>query len=588
MENIWNLFAKVRMLFYPESTVVIIASVKKKLKNMKLSIIKMLVFLFAISLNMQAQDQPNFIFILTDDQSYGYLGCEGNDIVQTPNIDKLASEGVHFTNAHITSAICTPSRVSILLSQYERRHGVNFNSGTSVSEEAWANAYPAVMRKAGYYTGWIGKNHAPVGQGGYESGLMEKSFDYWYAGHGHLSFYPKDRHAIFKNATSDTQVEVIQEGLDDFLDNETKLEGAMQFIGQRPANQPFMLSICFNLPHSAGTGTMKMKPGDDELYKTAYRDLEIPLPDNYIAKAEITNPKLPGNLLLAENRQAGYDFVDTPDAVRERYIRQLQAMTGIDRLVGKLRDKLREQKLDKNTVLVFTSDHGLFMGQYGLGGKALCYEVTTHVPMIIYDPQAPAKARKTKSTELVQSIDIGPTMLARAGIPIPDTYQGKDLNPLLQGQDQKVRKYLFTENLWSTHFGNPRCEAVQDEEWKYIRYYENNNFPALKKIAYAKDLGLSANKMLYAVHDPGMAVYRDYVEAPLMGEEAVYEELYHLKIDPQELRNLADEPQYSEQLEVMKKAWWAELQNARGDGKPAVLRYTADSKLESGDLTPAK
>ncbi|MEN0048135.1 MAG: sulfatase-like hydrolase/transferase, partial [Bacteroidota bacterium] len=155
-----------------------------------------------------AQDRPNFIFILTDDQSYGMMGCTGNEIVQTPNLDQLAKEGVLFDHAYVTSAICTPSRVSILLSQYERKHGVNFNSGTSVAPKAWAESYPVVMRQAGYYTGWIGKNHAPVGKGGYESGLMEKSFDYWYAGHGHLSFYPKDRHKIFKDAEADTQVEV--------------------------------------------------------------------------------------------------------------------------------------------------------------------------------------------------------------------------------------------------------------------------------------------------------------------------------------------------------------------------------------------
>ncbi len=142
----------------------------------------------------RANKKPNIIFILTDDQQYGLLGCEGNEIVQTPHIDQLAKDGIRFSNAHITSAICTPSRVSILLSQYERKHGVNFNSGTSISDEAWAKSYPVLMREAGYYTGWIGKNHSPVGKGGYESGLMEKSFDYWYAGHGHIKFYPKEVH----------------------------------------------------------------------------------------------------------------------------------------------------------------------------------------------------------------------------------------------------------------------------------------------------------------------------------------------------------------------------------------------------------
>ena len=174
-----------------------------------------------------SEARPNFIFILTDDQSYGMMGCTGNPVVQTPQLDKLASEGILFTNAHITSAICTPSRISILLSQFERKHGVNFNSGTSMAPEAWENAYPVVMKKAGYYTGYVGKNHAPIGKGGYKSKLMEKSFDYWYAGHGHLKFYSKEIHEIFKYAQKNTQPEIIQEGALDFLDNNQRLEGAL-------------------------------------------------------------------------------------------------------------------------------------------------------------------------------------------------------------------------------------------------------------------------------------------------------------------------------------------------------------------------
>ncbi|WP_353620975.1 sulfatase-like hydrolase/transferase [Rhodopirellula sp. JC639] len=114
--------------------------------------------------------RPNFIFILTDDQSHSMMGCDGNEVTQTPNLDRLAREGVFFDRAYITSAICTPSRISILLSQFERKHGVNFNSGTSIAPEAWAKSYPVLMRNAGYYTGYVGKNHAPIGKGGYTSG----------------------------------------------------------------------------------------------------------------------------------------------------------------------------------------------------------------------------------------------------------------------------------------------------------------------------------------------------------------------------------------------------------------------------------
>tara|TARA_R110002126_G_scaffold291782_1_gene458016 strand:- start:32538 stop:34181 length:1644 start_codon:yes stop_codon:yes gene_type:complete len=539
---------------------------------------KLLFLIFIFSTFLQAQKKPNIVFILTDDQSYNLLGCTGNSIVQTPNIDKLANNGILLTNAHVTSAICTPSRISILLSQHERKHGVNFNSGTSVSDTAWAKSYPVIMRKNRYYTGWIGKNHAPIGKGGYQSRLMEKSFDYWYAGHGHLGFYPKERHTIFNDAIAFTQPEIINESVDEFLDpNARKLKGALHFLENRPTNKPFMLSVNFNLPHGASTRTMKLKENDDEIYKTLYRDIEIPLHENYIAKEDIKKPKLPKDLLRTEDRQTGYNYVDTPKKIKERYIRELQAMTGIDRLVGNLISKLKELNIDKKTIIIFTSDHGLFGGQQGLGGKALCYEQTTHVPIIVYDPIAPKKARGIKSDALVQTLDIAPTMLKMAGIEQPKTFQGKDLYEQIYGDKKEVRDFVFTENLWSTHFGNPRCEAIQTKEWKYIRYYKNDNFSASKEIKYAKEMGIPINEMLYKVHDPQIAVYRSYIDAPLNNEQPVYEELYHLTNDPAELNNLVSKPQHLEVLNMLRKQWKTEITKARGSGKAEVYRYTNDA-----------
>nr|WP_320120678.1 sulfatase-like hydrolase/transferase [uncultured Marinifilum sp.] len=527
------------------------------------------------------ESKPNVIFILTDDQQFDLLGCNGNELLKTPQFDKMADQGVRFTNAHVTSAICTPSRVSMLLSQFERKHGVNFNSGTSVSPKAWEESYPVVLKNNGYYTGYIGKNHSPVGDGGYQSGLMDKSFDYWYAGHGHLSFYPKKRHKIFKGAKYDTQVEVINEGVDDFLDkNEYRLDGALHFLDSRPEDKPFCLSICFNLPHGASTGTMKQLPTDSVIYRTLYRDKDIPLASNYIAKKDIVTPKLPADLLRAEDRQVGYSYVDTPEDTKERSIRQMQAMTGIDGLLGKLRANLKKQGLDKNTIIIYTSDHGLFMGQQGLGGKALCYEQCTHVPMIIYNPLTSRKARGRVVDELVQTIDIAPTILSYGGVDIPKSYQGKDISGIIDASNEKVRDFLFTENIWSTQFGNPRCESVQNKEWKYIRYYKNENLSATAKIKVAKDMGIKLKDMLYSVHDPDIALYRTFIEGPLNGEEAVYEELYNLKEDPQEMKNLIGDKKYADKIEMLREQWGILIKEARGTEKPKVLRYTAESMME--------
>ena len=519
-----------------------------------------------------AQQKPNIIFILTDDQSYGMMGITGNKTIQTPNLDKLASESVLFTNAHVTSAICTPSRVSILLGQYERKHGVNFNSATAISEEAWAQSYPVLMREAGYYTAYVGKNHSPIGTGGYESGLAEKSFDYWFASHGGVYFYPKEKNAIYKDAIAETQVEILEEGVNQFLDpNARSLKGAISFLDKRPANKPFLLNLMFNIPHGATTGTMKLRETDDEMYRTLYRDLDIPLPDNYIAKADIKTPKLPAELHHASDRQEGYNYVDTSETEREMYIRQMQCITGVDRLVGKLRSHLKELKLDKNTIIIFTSDHGLFRGEQGLGGKSMCYEKNTHVPMFIYNPK---QKKGYKSDALVQTIDIAPTMLSIAGAPIPASFQGKDLSGFMNGNTTEVRKYVYTENLWSTIFGNPRCEAVQTKEWKYIRYYENNNFSAAKAVEYSKEYNVSQRIMLYEIHPSQFSQYRNYAEGPLQGEKPVYEELYHLSKDPNELHNVIENAENKSILDELKVAWKVEIKNARGTGEPKVRIYT--------------
>lgn len=555
------------------------------LSNLFLVIIVQLIFLNHSFAQTDSKEKPNFIFILTDDHRYDLLGSSGNELVKTPHLDQLAQEGILFENAHVTSAICTPSRISILLSQFERKHSVNFNSGTSVSEEAWNESYPVVMKNNGYYTGYVGKNHAPIGDGGYQSGLMDTSFDYWYAGHGHLSFYPKDRHEIFAAAKQNTQIEIMDEGVSDFFSNEHKLEGAKHFLNQRPKEQPFCLSIAFNLPHGASTTTMKMLDTDPETYKSLYRDKEIPLPADYISKKDIKTPKLPPEVLHVDDRQDIYDFVDNQTDLKERIIRNMQAVTGIDMLVGNLRATLKQLNLDKNTIVIFTSDHGIFWGENGLGGKALCYEICTKVPMIIHNPMSTENTKGIVTNELVQTIDIAPTMLQYAGINIPNSYQGKPLNDMIEGNNEPIRDYLYTENLWSTHFGNPRCESVQSKEWKYIRYYKNENISSKNVMAIAKEHNINLTKLLYGNHDPQIAVYQTYIESSVNGEPAVYEELFHLKTDPQEQNNLINNPNYTKELKDLRLAWREKINYARGEGKAKILRYTIDSKVEKGNIS---
>jgi arylsulfatase A-like enzyme len=211
------------------------------------------------------------------------------------------------------------------------------------------------------------------------------------------------------------------------------------------------------------------------------------------------------------------------------------------------------------------------MGEQGLGGKVLCYEKTTHVPMFIYNP---IQIKGFKSDALVQTIDIAPTMLMLGGVEIPRTMQGKDISGFVKGNKLNVREFLYTENLWSTTFGNPRCEAVQTKKWNYIRYYKNNNVSAREKEKLAKDFNIPLRVMLYEVHTSQFAVYRNFVEEPLQGEQPVYEELYDLEEDPQELYNVINILEHKLILQELKTAWELEVKKVRGTEKPKVVIYT--------------
>jgi arylsulfatase A-like enzyme len=513
--------------------------------------------------------RPNLILIVTDDQRADELGCIGNPVVRTPNLDRLAAEGTLFTEATVTSPVCTPSRASIFTGMHERRHGINFNSGTALSPAAWQQTYPMLLRKAGYFIGYIGKNHVPVGARGYETGLMDASFDYWYAGHEHLLFYPKNRPAwamrvkgidehLFDNAKADTQIEVLQEGVQNFLNpNQDFFNRAARFLEKRPHDRPFCLSICFNLPHDAGTGSMADRPSDSDLYKTAYhtdRDaIRANLPVTYTAKADITNPKLPPELLRSQHRQKSYNYVDTPQEIVERIVRRYQTLAGIDNFVGNLRSALREAGLEKNTVILFVSDHGIQLGEFGLGGKGFCYDPSLRVPLIAYDPRS--KARGQRCSEPVQTIDMTASLLDYAGMEIPPAMSGRSLRPLIMGEQVPWREYAFSENLWCTRYGNPRCESVRGNGWKYIRYFSND----------ASLFDGMTDQAQQRVTDRQAQAYREWLDASIHSEMPVHEELFDLKTDPGETTNLAGDLKYAGKLEELRLVCAQMVKEARGD-----------------------
>ncbi len=534
-------------------------------------------FLLMSRASASAGERPNFIFVLTDDQRADSLGCYGNGEIQTPHIDQLAREGVLFENASVTSAICTPSRACFFLGQYERFHGVNFNSGTALAPEAWDQSYPVLLRKSGYFTGYIGKNHVPIGARGYATGLIEKSFDFWYGAHNHLTFYPKTRHPIFRQAKADTQPEILAEGAATFLNSNAEfIAGAEAFLRKRSTDRPFCLSICFNLPHRAGTGSMRQLPSDPELYRTRYRDRmqQLRLPAHYAPKDPTRSPKLPANVLYAQYRQNSYDYVDTEATLREHLVRVYQTVTGIDNVVGAIRDQLRASGLDRNTVIFFSSDHGIMEGEYGLGGKALNYEPCLHVPLIIYDPRLPKEAQGRRLPQLAQSIDVAPTLLEMAGLPPSSSMQGASMVPLLRRRQTPWRVFAFAENLWSTYYGNPRVESVRSARWKYLRYFATDR----GLFTRAEQQGFGP----YEVSPEQATAYREWLSASARGLRPDYEELFDLVEDPHESRNLVFSPKHRSTLERMRHECHRLVREAKRnlDAPPRTIPLPA--KLAAG------
>lgn len=466
-------------------------------------------------------ERPNIIFLLTDDQRADAMSIAGHAVVQTPNIDRLARDGVRYSNAFTVQPICAPSRFAFLSGQYERVSGLGFNSPYQVSEKQWSLTYPALLRKAGYFTGFIGK----FGVQYYSlDGSAASKFDYWRAHDGWLPFFPGDLKdnpatAMYRDAKHEITTEIMGEFIEDFL-------------VARPAGLPFNLSVSFSAPHNSLVSSMypggaaadcedyacrvmgypangNPRLAGHPVYDTLYRDGSTEVsPDTGRDPFRF----IPEGVIDHKARHKWYAYNYDPVLEQEHLIRYYQTITGIDRVVGDLSEQLERLGLADNTIIVFSSDHGLLNGEYGTGGKALLYDLVAKVPLLIYDPRRRADSERVRD-ELVLSIDVPATILAYAGVDVPESMQGRDLNAA-----DEPREEVFLESLTVAE-GNPFIEALRTREWKYVRYLEAPTCP------YTED------------------------RLDFSDQKPIYEQLFHLANDPGERLNLASAPEHMEILE---------------------------------------
>jgi len=389
--------------------------------------------------------RPNFIVFLTDDQPQLGMGCMGNAAIQTPNMDRLASEGMLFTRAFVTTAICCCSRASILTGQHMRRHGIeDFEKPLSAAQ--WEQTYPAILRKAGYRTAFLGK--FAVGSPKMASQglpLPADKFDLWYGFPQNFSY------------------KQIVDGKPRYLTT-VMTEKAVKFLKEQTPDRPFCLIVAFKEPH----GPLDyLDPEVPDLYVNA----TIPPPVNLTQQSFDALPEIVRNGL--NGSEPGGRWLKDPASYQQSMRTIYRYISRSDLAIGQITRALKNQGLDQNTVIIHTSDNGSMEGAHRLVGKWIMYEESICVPLIIRDPRLPATLRGRQCAEMALNIDLAPTILSMAGVPAPAQMQGTNLQPLLRDPKAPWREDWYYEHTYTTQPPRrpiPKCEGVRTRQWKYMRY----------------------------------------------------------------------------------------------------------------------
>ena len=290
-------------------------------------------------------------------------------------------------------------------------------------------------------------------------------------------------------------------------------DDALEFLDTCPAGRPFCLSVSFKTGHTMDYDPRPWQPKPE--YKDLYRDDVIPVPPTATREAY---QALPSFLKDSEGRNRWKNRFSTPERYQETVKDYYRLITGMDDAIGRIRSRLRDMGQEENTIILYQGDNGFYMGEKGLAGKWYAHEVSMKTPSIIFDPRLPARLRGRRPPEMSLNLDITPTILDWAGIQVPENVQGLSLVPLIEGKTEFLREDCFYEHPFEYDGKIPQSEGVRSNQWKYIRW---------------------------------------------TSQDPVFEELYDLELDPDEMNNLAGKGSHQERLKIMRSRW-AELRKEAG------------------------
>ena len=432
--------------------------------------------------------RPNILFIMSDDHAAQAIGCYGSKMNKTPNIDRIANEGMRFDNCFCTNSICTPSRATILTGKYSHKNGCLTLSDRF---DGTQRTFPKLLQEAGYYTVVVGKWHLKTEPTG---------FDYWNVLPGQGKYFNP---VMIKMGERKTHTGYVTDIITNF---------ALDFLRDRPTDKPFCLLYHHKAPHDEWEY--------DEKYADLYNDFPIPEPETLY-----DDYKKRGEAIKRATQKVGMKHTKFEEETRhlkgwvrkaqqyQIYMkRYLRCVASIDDNIGRVLDYLDESGLAEDTIVIYTSDQGFFLGEHGMYDKRFMYEESLRMPFVVRYPRG-IKAGSIND-DIITNVDFAETFLDYAGVPVPKDMQGRSLRPLLRGRTPKNWPKSMYYRYWmhGAHFKVAAHFGMRTKRYKLIYYY-----------------GLPLNA-------------RGAKKRPTPPEW----ELFDLEKDPNEMNNVYDDPAYAD------------------------------------------